>query len=130
MSVITDQLTALRTHLGTFVLPEPCRVSLECWNPLVTVQLDRVTLDRVAVALLVWADTLTRVTADAWRVPDGHSVHLSVTGRLAGGARLRVFDAVAHDPTVPGLDLAANAHRPVALGELRAWAKRSGGVAA
>jgi hypothetical protein len=130
MSVLTDQLDAVRLHLGAFALPEPCHVAVDCATPLVTMQLDRITLDQIAAALVAWADTLTRVTAEAWRVPDGHSVHLSITGRMPGGARVRVYDAVAYDPTVPGLDLAATEHRPLILAELRAFAGRAGGEAA
>ena len=49
-------------------------------------QLDGHDLPEIAAALLSWADTLTAVTAHAWRVPSGHSVHLSVTGQLSRGA--------------------------------------------
>jgi hypothetical protein len=55
--------------------------------------------------LLVWADTLTQVSVEAWRVPNGASVHLSITGQLPGGASLRVYGGIPHTQHGPGADL-------------------------
>ncbi|MFD1048154.1 hypothetical protein ACFQ1S_22730 [Kibdelosporangium lantanae] len=81
----------------------------------------------VPLVLLAWADTLTDISAEVWRVPDGGSVHLSVRGQLAGGIVVRVFDGVDHGAH---LDLEPNQQRPVSLACLREWATLDQGVAA
>ncbi len=87
--------------------------------PDITVQLARHHSPNLAEALLGWADTLTAVTSDAWRVPDGHEVHLSVSGQLPGGASIRVFGGVAFSPCGLGADLAPDANTRVPLALLR-----------
>ena len=90
-----DLLAATRIHLCDFELPQP-------WSVTVTIRTGQSERDldvqsycleppEIAAELLIWADTLTEVIAGAWRCPDGHSLHLSVTGRLPNGAVLRVF---------------------------------------
>jgi hypothetical protein len=73
----------------------------------------------VAAALLAWADTLTAVTAQAWRVPSGHSVHVSVTGQLTHSARIRVYGAMTFTGRGIGADLAPDATTPLSLLALR-----------
>lgn len=41
--------------------------------------------------IAAWADTLSEVTAEAWRIPSGESVHPSVIGRFSDGATVRVY---------------------------------------
>jgi hypothetical protein len=69
--------------------------------------------------LLAWADTLTEVSAQAWRVPQGETVHLSVTGLLPGGAAVRVYGAMPITDCRPAADLAPNATTTVPLVILR-----------
>jgi hypothetical protein len=74
--------------------------------------------------LLAWADTLTDVTAEAWRVPSGDCVHLSVIGQLPGGVSIRVHGGVpftehSTEHSIGG-DLAPDASTTVPLAVLRA----------
>jgi hypothetical protein len=91
-------------------------------GPNVTVQLARREPPAIAGALLAWADTLTDVTAEAWRVPRGDCVHLSVIGQLPGGVLIRVHGGVAFTGHGIGGDLAPDASTTVPLAVLRAQA--------
>lgn len=127
----TTVLGSIREHLATYELPELWSVSVNA-RPIpgrcvVSVQLAGGLLPGVASQLLTWADTLTEVSAEAWRVPDGSSVHLSVRGRLADGTSVCVFDGVPHDRRF-GLDV--EERRVVSLAVLREWAAFDEGVAA
>jgi hypothetical protein len=92
----TAILGSILQHLAAYELREPWSVSVNA-RPIpgrcvVSVQLAGGLLPGVASLLLTWADTLTEVSAEAWRVPDGSSVHLSIQGRLADGTSVCVFD--------------------------------------
>ena len=98
-------------------------------RPSVTAQLACHTPPQTGSALLAWADTLTDVTAEAWRVPSGEDVHLSVIGRLSGGASIRVYAGVVFTEHGIGADLPPDAsttvplatlHKRVTLGQVRA----------
>jgi hypothetical protein len=122
MNTTVDLLDCLRAHLTAFKLPAIASVHMTPslpHAPEVTVQLARHDSLAVADALLAWADTLTTVTAEAWRVPGGYDVHLSVSGQLPGGASIRVFGGVAFSPCGIGADLAPNASKTVPLAMLR-----------
>jgi hypothetical protein len=73
MSTHADHLTVLATlaeHLTTFELPHEIvatEVRQELAGHRVIVQLGAQVLPDLAIALLAWADTLTGVTAQAWR---------------------------------------------------------------
>jgi hypothetical protein len=127
----THLLTAIHDHLNGFELPEPWGVTVHpepgYGRDAVRVQLRGGPLPYVAGVLLAWADTLTDVTAQTWRVPDGYSVHLSIHGRLADGTTVTVFDGVDHDAAFA---LAPSEQRPVSLACLREWATLDQGVAA
>ena len=124
-------LTSIRDHLATFELPEPWNVSVHTSafhsREQIAVHLDSSTLPITASALLTWADTLTSITAEAWRVPDGSSVHLAVRGRLEDGTTVEVFGGVPHDQRFR-LDEAER--RPISFAVLREWAALGGEVAA
>ncbi|MGH3629206.1 MAG: hypothetical protein ACRDRL_17430 [Sciscionella sp.] len=118
----TDLLDAIRTHLATFKLPAELAsvtVTASRCTPQISVQLAHPDGPEIACALLAWADTLTGVTAHTWRVPDGHSVHLSVTGRLPDGLAVQVYGGLPHTPHGPGGDLAPGTTTPVVLTALR-----------
>ncbi|MGH3889724.1 MAG: hypothetical protein ACRDSZ_24710 [Pseudonocardiaceae bacterium] len=84
-----------------------------------TVQLARRESPEIACALLAWAETLSEVTAEAWRVPSGDCLHLSVIGRLPGGASIRVYGGVVFTEHGIGADLAPDAGKTVPLAVLR-----------
>jgi hypothetical protein len=116
-----DLLDSLRAHLTDFELPElySVNVTKSFSGPSVTAQLACHTPPQTGSALLAWADTLAEVTAEAWRVPSGEDVHLSVIGRLSGGASIRVYASVMFTEHGIGADLAPDASTTVPLATLR-----------
>jgi hypothetical protein len=116
-----DLLDSLRTHLTTFDLPHlwSVHVIASFSGPNVTVQLARREPPQIAGALLAWADTLTDVTAEAWRVPNGDSVHLSVIGQLPPGVSVRVYGGVLFTEHGIGADLTPDASTTMPLTVLR-----------
>jgi hypothetical protein len=88
-------------------------------GPQVTVQLSCRAPSAIAAGLLAWADTLTQVSTQAWRVPEGDSVHLSVTGLLPGGAAVQVYGGMRVTDCRPATDLAPDATTTLPLATLR-----------
>jgi hypothetical protein len=119
MTTTVDLLDSLRTHLAAFELPQLCSVHVTGCGPEVTAQLACRTSSQIAGALLIWADTLTDVTAEVWRVPRGDSVHLSVLGQLPGGVSVRVYGAAPFTEHAIGGDLAPDTTTSVTLAILR-----------
>ncbi|MGB7796431.1 MAG: hypothetical protein WBL53_09280 [Pseudonocardiaceae bacterium] len=122
MTTTVGLLDAIYTHLTKFELPAFASVHVATPIPgeeAITVQLRCADLPEIAAALLSWADTLTAVTAQAWRVPSGHSVHLSVTGQLTHGARIRIYGATPFTECGLGADLAPDATTNLSLRALR-----------
>jgi hypothetical protein len=116
----------LADHLADHTLPEPAalRVNTRGLHSDVMAQLHSTTVPTIARDLLAWADTVPAVTAQAWRVPTGDRVHLSLASTLsspAGTIELDVFGAADYDP-VRFADLTAGDRCRVPLGQLRAWA--------
>jgi hypothetical protein len=121
MTTTVSLLDAIRAHLTDFELPDlySINVTKSLSGPSVTAQLACHTLPQIANALLAWADTLTDATAQAWRVPRGDCIHLSVIGRLSGGTRVAVYGGVAFTDHSIGRDLALDASKSVSLAVLR-----------
>ncbi|MGB7796336.1 MAG: hypothetical protein WBL53_08765 [Pseudonocardiaceae bacterium] len=117
MTPTVDLLAAVGTHLTAFELPAITSIHVDTAlsGPQVTVHLAGHQPSTLAQGLLTWADTLTQVTAGAWRVPAGDSIHLSVTGLLPGGASVLVYGS--HKTTHRGLgaDLAPDATTTIPL---------------
>jgi hypothetical protein len=120
-TTVINLLEALRTHLNDFDLPEPysVHVIMARDRPEVTVHLTTHHLPELATGLLAWADTLTEVTVEAWRVPQGDSVHLSVIGRLSGGVLVQVYGGMPFTEHGIGADLAPGASKTVSWAVLR-----------
>jgi hypothetical protein len=121
MTTAVDLLDSIRAHLVACDLTHVCSVHVVASfsGPNVTVQLARREPPEIASALLAWADTLTEVTAEAWRVPSGDCVHLSVTGRLPDGVSIRVYGGVPFTQHGIGADLAPDASITMPLAVLR-----------
>jgi hypothetical protein len=119
MTTVVVLLDCLRVHLAEFELPQLGSVHVTRYEPSVTAQLACHTPPQTASGLLAWADTLTDVTTQAWRVPRGDSVHLSVLGQLPGGIGVRVYGAVPFTSHEIGADLTPNACTTVTLAVLR-----------
>jgi hypothetical protein len=115
-----DLLDSIRAHLADFQLPDlySVNVTQSVSGPSVTAQLACHTPPQPGPALLAWADTLAEVTAEAWRVPSGEDVHLSVIGRLPGGVSIRVYAGVVFTEHGIGADLPPDASTTVALATL------------
>jgi hypothetical protein len=126
-------LDTIREHLDTHPVPAQIASVEVRINSLdgehAAVHLRTLDLPELAAALLAWADTLTEITATAWRPPDGERVHLSVSGRLGDNLAVTVYSGVPYTPTVFGTDLQPDGRQSVALGVLRTWAN-GGAVAA
>ena len=116
-----DLLATFCTHLTEFELPAIASVHLGAALPApqVTVQLACHDPSAITQGLLAWADTLTAVTAQAWRVPHGDSVHLSVTGLLPDGASVLVYGSLPANDCGLGADLAPDATTTLPLPMLR-----------
>jgi hypothetical protein len=124
VATMITYLSTIQTHLARHRgLAGPFNISLALhdYRPNVVVQLDsNRRLATVAGGLLTWAESLTEVTAEAWRPPTGTDVHLSVSG-MVGGVSVRAFDAAPFDAAVfAGLEPGQRGSIP--LGRLRAWA--------
>jgi hypothetical protein len=121
MTTTVALLDSLRAHFAAFELPDLCSVHVtrSFSGPNVTAQLACHALPQIAGALLVWADTLTGVTVEAWRVHSGDSVHLSVLGRLPGGASIQIYGGVPFTEHGIGADLAPDTSITVPLAVLR-----------
>ncbi|MGB9281344.1 MAG: hypothetical protein WCB57_14865 [Pseudonocardiaceae bacterium] len=114
-------LTTLSTHLAAFELPAIASVHVTAAipEPQVTVQLPHLDPATLTQGLLAWVDTLTEVTAEMWRVPQGDSVHLSVTGLLSSGAAVRVYGGVRVTDRGLGADLDSDTTTTLRLTTLR-----------
>jgi hypothetical protein len=111
-------LDSIRAHLAVCEVPDlySVNVTRSFSGPSVTGQLVCHTPPQIASALLAWADTLTGVTVEAWRVPCGDCVHLSVIGRLPGGVSVQVYGGVPFTEHSIGADLTPDASTTVPLG--------------
>lgn len=120
-SSIVDLLAAISEHLTDFELPPVASIHITAAMsaPQVSVQLTHCDPHAVAQGLLAWADTLTQVTAQAWRVPHGDSVHLSISGSMVSGASVLVYGGLPTNRGGLGTDLTPGATTTVPLAALR-----------
>jgi hypothetical protein len=120
-TTVINLLDALWTHLNDFALPHLGSVHFTTYSEgvQVSMQLAAHHLPEIADGLLAWVDTLTETTAEAWRVPRGDSVHLSVVGRLSGGVLAQVYGGLAFTEHGIGADLAPGASKTMPLAVLR-----------
>lgn len=121
MTTAVDLLAAISAHLAEFELPPIASVQVVAamTAPQVTVQLPCSEPSTIARGLLAWADTLDEVAAQAWRVPQGDSVHLSVTGLLPDAASVLVYSGLPVTDCGPGAELAPGATTTIPLTLLR-----------
>jgi hypothetical protein len=121
MTSTVDVLAELCAHLSVFELPGITSVHVADWGPApeVTVQLSCREPSAIAGGLLAWADTLAEATAQAWRVPQGNSVHVSVTGLLPSGASVRVYRGLRNTDCRLGAGLEPDTTTAVPLATLR-----------
>jgi hypothetical protein len=92
-SSIVELLAATSEHLVAFELPPVASIHIraDMSTPQVTIQLTHRDPAAIAQGLLAWADTLTQVTTHKRRLPQGDSVHLSITGSLPDAPVVLVY---------------------------------------
>jgi hypothetical protein len=122
----------LAAHLVNHKLPEPALQAVMTIGGCsqLRVQLRSHTVAEIAAELLMWAQTLSTVTVQIWRVPEGDRVQLSITSTMTGPAgrvELDVYGGCAYDPILIA-DLSAGDKRIVSLEELRSWATNTAGT--
>lgn len=124
MNTPIDLLDLLRAHLASAELPAlwSVNVTASSAGPSVSMQLASREPPELAAGLLAWADTLAEVTTEAWRVPSGERVHLSVIGQLPEGITIRAYGAIAFTERGIGTGLAPDARTTVPLAALRTMA--------
>ncbi len=120
-------LGSVREHLAAFRDgADIASVQIACdsiYGEHAVIQLRTGQLADLAAGLLGWADTITSVSAEAWRPPTGTSVHLTVTGRLLHDSTLvKVYSGVPYTADVFGADLQPDGRQSLGLSVLRGWA--------
>jgi hypothetical protein len=123
----------LAVHLADYQLPEMALLGVltEGGRSEVRAQVQPHTLGGIAAELMIWAQTLSTLAIQVWRVPDGDRVQLAITSTLSGPAGevgLTVYGGCPHDPALV-IDLAPGDKRTTTLQQLRVWAFVGGGVA-
>src|SRR6266536_2846841 len=90
-STVDSLIGAYRAHVLSRPLPTPVSVSFNPSVRQISVQPGGA-LDLCSRLgnLLVWAFTLTDVTATWWHTPEG-ALHITIKGRTNGGARMKVY---------------------------------------
>jgi hypothetical protein len=90
-SAVDSLLGAYRAHVLSRPLPAPVAVSFNPDVRQISVQPggDLDLCSRLG-SLLVWAYTLSDVTATWWHTPEG-TLHITINGRTSGGARMKVY---------------------------------------
>lgn len=119
-STMDSLIGGYRAHVLGRALPTPVTLSFSLHNREVAVQPDG-GLDTVRHLgnILVWAYTLTDVTARWWHTTDDR-LHVSIHGRSAGGVRINVFGGCDFAACLGLVDLESGRRDGVSLDELYA----------
>jgi hypothetical protein len=124
--VFARLLGSVREHLAAF--PDGAdiasiRVGCDSLNgEHAVIQLRAGHLPGLAAGLLGWADSITSVSAEAWRPADCASVHLTVTGRLHDSTLVEIYGGVPYTVDTFGADLQPDGRQSLGLSVLRGWA--------
>jgi hypothetical protein len=90
-SPVDSLIGGYRVHVLGRCLPTPATIQFHVRNPEVSIQPDGgLDTPRHLANLLVWAYTLTEVTAE-WAHTDSGRLHINVYGRTNGGVRVNVY---------------------------------------
>jgi len=117
-SVVGSLLSAFRAHIRGRVLPAPVSLAFDACSREIAIQPEgQTSLATQLGNVLLWAYTLSDVTAKWWRT-DGDRLHISVRGRTATGARVRVFGGGHFSECLGLVQLAPNETDGVSIDEL------------
>jgi hypothetical protein len=117
-SAVGSLLSAFRAHVRGRVLPAPVSLSFEARSREIAIQPEgQSDLVTQLGNVLLWAYTLSDVTAKWWRT-DGDRIHISIRGRTANGARVRVYGGGHFTETLGLVQLAPNQADGVSVDEL------------
>lgn len=111
-------LSAFRAHVRGRVLPAPISLLFDAGGREIAVQPEG--SEDLATQLgnvLLWAYTLSEVTAKWWRT-DGDRIHISVHGRTLSGAHIRVYGGGHFTECLGLVALAPNESDGVSIDEL------------
>lgn len=111
-------LSAFRAHVRGRVLPAPISLSFDGLDHEIAVQPEgSLNLAAQLGNVLLWAYTLSEVTAKWWRT-DGDRIHISVRGRTLSGAHIRVYGGGHFTECLGLVALAPNESDGVSVDEL------------
>lgn len=117
-SAVGSLLSAFRAHIRGRVLPVPVSLGFDAKSREIAIQPEGLTnLAAQLGNVLLWAYTLSDVTAKWWRT-DGDRLHISVRGRTATGARVRVYGGGHFSECLGLVQLAPNETDGVSIDEL------------
>ena len=120
-STVDQMIGAYRSHVLGRTLPAAVMLNFTPALRVISVQPEGVDLCARLANVLMWACTITDVTAQWWHTPD-RWLQVTVTGRTAGGARLRVYCGGPFDALRGLVPLKVNKSEQVSLDELYALA--------
>ena len=112
---------ALRAHLDQFGLPQPVSVTFNLWQPEVSVQTGGDTPAAELGRLVAWACTMQAVDTRWWHTLDG-SLHVTITGRTAGGVRIKAYGGIDYAATAGLVTLPVDQSEHIRVDELEALA--------
>jgi hypothetical protein len=117
-SAVGSMLGAFRAHIRGRVLPAPVSLTFSANVREISVQPEGgADLVQHLGNVLIWAFTLADVTAQWWRTPEDR-LHVSVHGRTASGARMKVYGGGAFSDCRGLVPLARDESEGVSLDEL------------
>jgi hypothetical protein len=121
-STVDSLMGAYRSHVLGRTLPAPASVDIAPGAREISVQPGSgPDLCSVLGNLLVWAYTLVDVTAQWWHTDSG-SLHITIVGRTAGGARMKVYSGATFTDSLGLVPLTRGEREGVSLDELYALA--------
>src|SRR5690349_18131007 len=106
-STVESLMGAYRSHVFGRLLPAPVMLNVTPGLRVISVQPGGTDVPSRLANVLVWAYTLADLTAQWWHTPD-RWLHVSVTGRTSGGARMRVYAGGSFDAFHGLVPLAVN----------------------
>jgi hypothetical protein len=116
-STVDSLIGAYRSHVFGRTLPTPVMLNVTPGLRVISVQPGGTDVTSRLANVLVWAYTLADVTAQWWHTPD-QWLHVNVTGRTSGGARMRVSAGGSFDAFHGLVPLTVNESENVSLDEL------------